>query len=130
MNVASYFEIPVTDLSRAIEFYSAVFEVTLEKDFFDNLEMAYFPLDKQTKGISGALVKGEIYKPTHQGILLYFNTFTIEKTIQRAVDQGAKVLFPIHRHEHAGFAVAEFEDSEGNRIGLHQILPEIKKNKE
>ena len=60
MNVASYFEIPVTNMPRAIEFYSTVFGVTLEEDFFDNLEMAYFPLDKQAKGISGALVKGEI----------------------------------------------------------------------
>ncbi|MGQ8870008.1 VOC family protein [Myroides sp. TSA_177.3] len=125
MNVASYFEIPVTDMPRAIEFYSAVFEVTLEEDFFDNLEMAYFPLDTQAKGISGALVKGEIYKPTTKGVLLYFNTFDIEQTIQRVVHQGAKILFPIHRHENAGFAVAEFEDSEGNRIGLHQILLEV-----
>ncbi|MDM1046158.1 VOC family protein [Myroides sp. 1354] len=121
-NAASYFEIPVTNMQRAIAFYSYVFEVNFEEDIFDDLEMAYFPIDETAQGISGALVKGEIYKPTQEGVLIYLTTSNIDRTLTRTLERNAITLFPIHRHENAGFAVAEFEDSEGNRIGLYQKL--------
>lgn len=121
-NAASYFEIPVTNMQRAIDFYSYVFEIVFEEDLFDGLTMVYFPFNEKAKGITGALVKGEIYQPTQQGVVLYLATDHIENTLNRALKQGATVLFPIHKHTDAGFAVAEFEDSEGNRIGLHQRL--------
>lgn len=121
-NPAVYFEIPVNDLARAMEFYKNVFDFQFETDHFENIDMAYFPFSDEQSGISGALAKGEIYKPTKDGILIYLNTNNIELSLKKAQDYGAKVLFPTTFHQDLGFAVAEIQDSEGNRIGLHQKL--------
>ena len=42
MNIAIHFEIPVQDLTRAIRFYEALFEITLERAQIDGNEMALF----------------------------------------------------------------------------------------
>jgi predicted enzyme related to lactoylglutathione lyase len=117
-NPVVYFEIPVTDIERAIQFYSAVFNFDFERDIIHDNEMAFFPLTEGNSGISGALAKGEIYKPTINGTLIYFNTEDIEKTLNLALKNGAEVLFPITSNGEYG-SVAEFKDCEGNRIALH-----------
>lgn len=119
INPVVYFEIPVTDMERAIRFYTAVFGFTFEKDVIDNNDMAFFPFSVNGRGISGALAKGEIYRPTVDGILIYFNTTDIAETLRLAELQNAEILFPKTSNGEWGF-VAEFRDSEGNRIGLHQ----------
>jgi hypothetical protein len=120
-NPVIYFEIPVTDMERAIKFYKAVFSFQFEKEVIDSNEMALFPFSDEGKGISGALVKGEIYKPTHNGVVIYFKTTDVQKTLQVAVANGGKILYPKTSNGNLGF-VAEFEDSEGNRIALHQSI--------
>ncbi|TSE09891.1 VOC family protein, partial [Aquimarina algiphila] len=70
-------------------------------------------------GISGALAKGEIYKPTNDGVVIYFKTENIDKTLKIVIENGGQMLYPKTSNEELGF-VAEFEDSEGNRIALHQ----------
>lgn len=84
--------------------------------------MAYFPFQETLPGITGALAKGEIYKPTREGVLLYLHVENISTTLERAMSLGGKELYPATFHADLGFAVAEIEDSEGNRIGLHQKL--------
>jgi len=121
-NPVVYFEIPVTDMSRAIGFYQSIFGFQFDTENFDGNEMAYFPFSDTELGITGALAKGEIYKPTQDGVLLYLFTPNIEETLTRAKKEGAEVLYPATFHKEAGFAVAEIKDSEGNRIGLHQKL--------
>ena len=120
-NPVIYFEIPVTDMERAIKFYKAVFSFQFEKEVIDNNEMALFPFSDEGKGISGALAKGEIYKPTRNGVVIYFKTKDIQKTLEVAVANGGKILYPKTSNGDLGF-VAEFEDSEGNRIALHQSI--------
>jgi uncharacterized protein len=118
LNPVVYFEIPVTDIARAIKFYEAVFSFDFEKDTIDNNEMALFPFTENGSGISGALAKGEIYKPTKSGTLIYFKTENINETLKLVQQYGGKILFPETSNGELGF-VAEFEDSEGNRIALH-----------
>ncbi|UUC44835.1 VOC family protein [Flavobacterium cerinum] len=118
-NPVVYFEIPVTDLDRAIRFYTAVFDFNFEKTNIDHNEMALFPLSDTLPGISGGLAKGEIYKPTLNGIVIYFHTNSIEQTLQKAIANGGQELYPKTSNGELGF-VAEFMDSEGNRIALHQ----------
>lgn len=118
-NPVVYFEIPVTDLDRAIRFYTAVFNFTFEKTRIDHNEMALFPLSDALPGISGGLAKGEIYKPTLDGVVIYFHTNSIEQTLQKAIANGGQELYPKTSNGELGF-VAEFRDSEGNRIALHQ----------
>ncbi|MGJ1446698.1 VOC family protein [Sphingobacterium spiritivorum] len=120
-NPVVYFEIPVLDLKRARSFYESVFGFEFEMDNIDNNEMAIFPFKEEEKGISGALAKGEIYQPSLAGILVYFYTQDITETLNTAVQNGAEILYPVTSNGQWGF-VAEFKDSEGNRIGLHQAL--------
>lgn len=117
-NPVVYFEIPVTDIDRAIKFYKAVFNFNFDKENIDDNEMALFPFVDENSGISGALAKGEIYKPTKDGIVIYFNTENIDETLKLAISNYGKILYP-KTDNGIGF-VAEFEDTEGNRIALYQ----------
>lgn len=118
-NPVVYFEIPVTDMQRAMKFYSAVFGFVFQEEVIDKNEMALFPFTKTDSGISGALAKGEIYKPTQDGVLIYFRTENMEETLRIAIEHGGEELYPKTSNGALGF-VAEFKDSEGNRIALHQ----------
>ncbi|MDR2274654.1 MAG: VOC family protein [Sphingobacterium sp.] len=119
-NPGVYFEIPVLDMERAVRFYHELFSFSFDLEEFDGIHMAYFPFEEKSLGITGALAKGEIYQPTHHGILLYLHIGDVMETLRKAEKLGAKILYPATFHEELGFAVAEIEDSEGNRIGLHQ----------
>ena len=80
-NPVMYFEIPVNDMDRAMTFYAAVFNVDFDKEIIDNNEMALFPFADERSGISGALAKGEIYKPTKDGVVIYFRTESIDEIL-------------------------------------------------
>jgi uncharacterized protein len=117
-NPVVYFEIPVNDIERAINFYKVVFHFDFEKETIDSNEMALFPFSEENSGISGALAKGEIYKPTKDGVVIYFNTENIDETLNLATSNGGKILYP--KTDNGIGLVAEFEDTEGNRIALYQ----------
>lgn len=120
MSIAvTYFEIPVTDLERAQAFYEHVFGVELERGEVDGYPMAFFPEVATGAGISGALAKGDVYKPAKRGPVLYFATHNIDEILERVLALQGKVLYAKKQIGEAEF-VAEFEDSEGNRIALHQ----------
>lgn len=120
-NPVVYFEIPVNEIDRAIKFYKAVFNFDFEKEIIDHNEMALFPFIIENLGISGALAKGEIYKPTNDGVVIYFKTENIDKTLKLVIESGGQILYPKTSNGDLGF-VAEFEDTEGNRIALHQSI--------
>ena len=117
-NPVVYFEIPVIDMDRATKFYSNVFNFKFDTTIIDNNEMALFPFTQENSGISGALAKGEIYKPTKDGVLIYFNTANMDETLRLANTNGGKILYP--KTDNGIGLVAEFEDTEGNRIALYQ----------
>jgi predicted enzyme related to lactoylglutathione lyase len=117
-NPIVYVEIPVTDMDRATKFYHAVFGFDFTREVIDRNDMALLPFYDGKAGIGGALAKGEVYKPTHNGAVVYFATDDIDLTLKRAVQHGAAILYPKTDNGPLGF-VAEFEDSEGNRIALH-----------
>lgn len=110
-------EIPVRDLDRAAAFYAAVFGVDLERVEADGYSMALFP--PVSAGADVALVLGDVYVPAKTGPLVYFGVSDLDASLARAQAAGATVLYPPTRVGDWG-RVTEFEDSEGNRIGLHQ----------
>jgi uncharacterized protein len=118
-NPVRYFEIPVTDMERAMAFYAAVFGFDFERETVDGYDMALLPFTDGSPGASGALAKGDVYVPSKTGPILYFDVADIDAVMAKAVTAGAKPLYPKKSIGAAGF-VAEFEDSEGNRIALHQ----------
>jgi len=119
MNPVVYFEIPALDLERACDFYSNVFETTLTKDMVDGYQMAFFESSGDSFGATGALVVGDVYVPSHQGCFLYFGVESIDETVARALEHGGSVLYPKKSNGDLGF-VAEIQDTEGNRIALHE----------
>ncbi len=119
VNPVLYFEIPVTDMERAIGFYQDVLCLQLSRQSVDGYDMAFFPRDDGQPGASGALASGDVYKPSHDGCLIYFDVTDIDAVLARAVGRGSKVLYSKKNLGEAGY-VAEFEDSEGNRIALTQ----------
>ncbi len=121
-NPAVYFEIPVTDIQRAMQFYAAVFGFAFDEEVIDNYQMALFPFYKSGSGITGALAKGDVYKPSTAGVIIYLATTDIENTLRLVSANGGKILYPKTLNEKYGVAIAEFEDSEGNRIALQQPI--------
>ena len=115
-NLVSYFEIPVTDMDRAIDFYEAVFAVSLERTVIDGLDMALFPLDENGRGVSGALAKGDSYVPSTSGPRIYFFVDSIDETLSRVITKGGTLAYP--KTSVGDLWVAEFEDCEGNQIAL------------
>jgi uncharacterized protein len=119
-NPVFHFEIPVTDMDRAVKFYEAVFATKLTRRQVDGYDMAFFPRADGKPGASGALAKGDVYVPSKAGAIIYFDVADIDETLRRAGQQGAKILYPKKDMGEGGF-VAEIEDSEGNRIALNSI---------
>jgi predicted enzyme related to lactoylglutathione lyase len=93
--------------------------VRLDRRAIDGYDMAFVPRADGRPGASGALAEGEVYKPTMDGAILYFDVGDIDSVIGRARARGAEVLYPKKDIGEAGF-VAEIADSEGNRIALSQ----------
>jgi hypothetical protein len=115
-----YFEIPVEDMDRAIAFYEALLESKLTRQTVDGYDMALFPFVEGAPGATGALAKGDVYRPSKNGAILYFRVPDIRKTVAIAQAKGRNILLPIKDIGDAGL-IAEIEDSEGNRVALNQV---------
>jgi predicted enzyme related to lactoylglutathione lyase len=113
------FEIPVVDLNRACDFYSSVFEATFSHDVVDGYQMAFFESSEDTFGAAGALVVGDVYVPSHDGCFLYFGVDSIDDSIAKALENGGSLLYPKKTNGDLG-SVAEIQDTDGNRIALHE----------
>jgi len=121
MNPISWFEIPVLDLDRAISFYSTVFEIEFEVTQIDGHPMALFPADESGTGSSGALAQGDSYVPSLDGPRVYFDVDDAEAVLARATHLGANLLYPVTQVSE-DLIVAEFTDSEGNRLAISQKI--------
>ncbi len=112
-----YFEIPAQNMDRAIGFYQSVLDFRFERRTIDGYEMALFRSDTRLEGATGALARGDVYVPSKSGPLIYFGVSDIDQTLQKAAARGGRTLYP-KTVSSPGIVVAEFEDSEGNRIGI------------
>ena len=118
-NPVGWFEIPATDLNRAKQFYEAVMDLQLTLMTLGKTdEMAWFPIIEDAIGASGTLIKAEGFTPSHDGTLIYFSAPDIEGTLAKVNANGGKTLLPKTSIGEHGF-IAQFEDTEGNRIALH-----------
>lgn len=117
---AGWFEIPVTEMDRAIRFYEKVFDTTLSRQQFGDVLMAWFPWDESAKGAGGSLIfSGDNYSPSHKGTLVYLSSEDVAIELARVEHAGGIVLQPkTEISPDIGF-MGLFEDSEGNRVALH-----------
>ena len=66
----NWFEIPVTDMDRAVKFYSTILGAEMESIDGMGMPMAFLPSDG---GTGGSLVKGDGHTPSQEGTLVYLN---------------------------------------------------------
>ncbi len=117
-NYVSIFEIPATDISRAIEFYQAVLDISIERMQFAELEMGLLPYEEQA--VTGVIMKGEGCRPSADGVTIYLNGGdNLQIILDRVAKNGGTIIIPKtpHADEMGYFAI--FHDSEGNKMGLH-----------
>lgn len=103
-----------------MKFYETVFEVTLERNALGPLEMAWFPMAPDSYGSAGSLVKHDAYKPSTDGVLVYFTAKSgdVATELARVEAAGGKVLQGKKEIGEHGF-IGLMLDTEGNRIGIH-----------
>jgi predicted enzyme related to lactoylglutathione lyase len=118
INAATWFEIPVTDMARAVRFYTKAFGIELREVTMGAATMAWFPMAPDAPGSGGTLIHDEGYMPSKEGSLVYLAVDDIDETLARIDEAGGKTLLPnTNIGEHG--TIAHFEDSEGNRVALH-----------
>jgi predicted enzyme related to lactoylglutathione lyase len=118
-----WFEIPVSDMDRAIDFYQKVFDCMLDKQDLGDFQMASFPLEKSKGGAGGSLVfHKDFYKTSNlAGTLIYFSSQDCEVELNRVKEAGGEVQIPKRMiAPDIGF-MGVFQDSEGNRIAVHSM---------
>lgn len=116
-----WFEIPVSDIDRAIAFYQKVFDCKLEKQDLGDFKMASFPWEYSKGGAGGSLVYHKEFYQTSAlpGVLIYFSSENCEVELNRVIEAGGAIQIPKRMiAPDIGF-MGVFLDSEGNRIAVH-----------
>lgn len=118
-NPVNWFEIPVTDMNRAVKFYTSAFGIEITPSEMGPNKMGWFPMEMGAAGSAGTLMQGEGYTPSHEGSLVYIHVDKIDPTLEAISQAGGKTLMPRTSIGEHGF-IAHFEDSEGNRVAVHE----------
>jgi uncharacterized protein len=119
-NVLNWFEIPVTDYSRAKKFYENIFGIQMMDQEMGPFKMGFFPYDPGSGKLSGAICHGEGYTPSMTGPVIYFNANPDMQTVLDKVEKaGGKVLMPKTQITPEIGYMAFLADSEGNKVALH-----------
>ena len=114
----SLFEIPATDISRAVNFYQAILDINIEKMEMPGMEMGIFPYEEQM--VTGVLMKVEGYKPSADGVTIYLNGGdNLQPILDKVEKNGGKILMAKTAHADESGFFALFLDTEGNKLGLN-----------
>lgn len=116
-NAINHFEIPVSDMARAVACYETLIGQKLRRETFGGLPYALFPHEEP--GVSGALVH-DPKRSIGGGVLVYLNADgRLDAILARAERAGAQVLLPKTAIGPEGF-IALLLDSEGNQVGFNE----------
>jgi len=114
----NWFAIPCSNFSRAVKFYSSIFEIEMPptKDPMGN-DMAF--VFSPEEGIAGAINSDANLIPSVEGPRIYLNADgKLDAVVNRVATAGGEVIVPITPIDQWG-SIAVIKDSEGNSIGLH-----------
>jgi len=122
MNAVGWFDIYVDDLDRAVAFYEAVLESTLEPmgDPTGESQMMAFPADMSAYGAAGALTKAPHAGPGVGGTIIYFMAEDCAVPEARVAAAGGAVIRPKFSIGEFGF-VTICQDTEGNMFGINSL---------
>ncbi len=114
----NWFEIPVTDLARAKEFYSRVLQADLREESLSGRNMAILPY--QNGGVGGAIIPGDGLVPSAEGTIVYLDAGEdLAGALSRVEAAGGEVVMGTTLLSEQIGSIAMFLDSEGNRVALH-----------
>lgn len=117
-NYISMFEIPATDISRAINFYQALLDIKIEKMDVDDMQMGILPYEGQM--VSGVIIQAEGYKPSADGVTIYLNAGeNLQIVLDKVEKNGGQIIVPKTAHADESGYFAIFLDSEGNKMALN-----------
>lgn len=118
-NALNWFEISVSDISRAKTFYETIFGISMDLQEMMGIQMAFFPGDMSGK-VSGGLVQGPMHKPSADGAKIYLNgNPDLGNALGKVEAAGGKVLMPKTKITDDIGYMAFFSDTEGNTVALH-----------
>ncbi|MES2679502.1 MAG: VOC family protein [Bacteroidota bacterium] len=119
-NLINWFEIPAKDFNRAIGFYKGILGLEIQEADMFGSKMGFFPSDG--KNVSGAIVKGDDYAPSMEGVTIYLNGGEDLQTILDKVENSkGKIIVPKTQISPEMGYFAMFIDTEGNKLALHSI---------
>ncbi|MCE7053069.1 VOC family protein [Algoriphagus sp. AGSA1] len=111
-----WFEIPVTDMDRAIVFYQKIFDCKLQKIDLGEFQLSRFPGD----GGGSLVYHKDFYQPSDlAGPLIYFSSDDVSIGLAKVEAAGGTVQIPKKMISPEFGYMGVFLDSEGNRIALH-----------
>ncbi len=114
----SMFEIPATDISRAINFYQAILEIKIEQMDVEGMKMGVFPYENQM--VTGVIIQADGYQPSADGVTMYLNAGeNLQVVLDRVEKNGGQIIVPKTAHADESGYFAIFLDSEGNKMGLN-----------
>ena len=117
-NLISIVEIPTEDFSRAVTFYQAVLNISIEEIEMGGVRMGLFPNDGENVVVQ--LINGSEYKPSIDGTIVYLNAKDDLQTVANKIEaNGGEIVVPkTEIGPEMGF-YAMFRDTERNKLGLH-----------
>ncbi len=119
-NSINWFEIPVTDFTRAKKFYATILGAEIQEMPHPVYKYGILPGDMQN-GVTGGIVQGEGFEPSMKGVLIYLNGGDdLSVPLSKVEAAGGKILLPKTSIGGNGF-MAHFKDTEGNKIALHSM---------
>ena len=114
----SMFEIPATDISRAISFYQTLLDIKIEKMDVEGMQMGILPYEGQM--ITGVIIQADGYKPSADGVTMYLNAGeNLQVVLDRVERNGGQIIVPKTAHADESGYFALFLDSEGNKMALN-----------
>ena len=118
-NSINWFEIPASDIKRAVKFYETIFSIEMPQMEMGG-SMAFFPADNMAGKVGGAVVQSNMHKASAEGVIIYLNgNPDLDNALGKVEKAGGKVVMPKTKiTEEIGF-MAFFTDTEGNKIGIH-----------
>jgi uncharacterized protein len=119
-NLINWLEIPAADFARAVNFYKTILGVDIQETDMFGTKMGFFPSDNQH--VSGAVVHGDGYTPSKDGITVYLNGGdNLQTVLDKVEPAGGMVIVPKTQISPEMGYFAMFIDTEGNKLALHSL---------
>ena len=114
----SMFEIPATDISRAVNFYQAILDIKIEKMDVPGMQMGILPYEGQL--VTGVIIKADGYKPSADGVTIFLNGGeNLQIILDKVEKNNGKIVTLKTAHADGNGFFAIFIDSEGNKMALN-----------